>query len=189
MSKITHLCGLGNPGIEHAKQRHNIGFMFLDYLAEKYQASTTQQKKNCFLRHINVNDQTLELITPQRYMNLSGEALTHYLKFKKIAIEQCLIIYDDVDLPFGTLRLREKGSAGTHNGLRDIVKHYPTQAIARLRLGIRPHHPIHNLANFVLSPFTKEENADLEIIFKAAEAMVLDLRDKGFEKLKASVTI
>ena len=189
MTSITHICGLGNPGSEHAKQRHNIGFMFLDYLAQKYRASAVHQKKNCLLHSIDFHEKPLELIAPQGYMNLSGEVLMKYLNFKKIAISQCLVLYDDVDLPFGTLRLREKGSAGTHNGLRDIVMHCKSLEIPRLRIGIRPQHPISHLANFVLSPFSTAEAAQLPHVFKVAEDMLLELREKGFEKTQASVKI
>eukprot|EP01047_Picozoa_sp_COSAG01_P000038 COSAG01_NODE_1_length_100484_cov_170.446142_38_plen_202_part_00 len=179
---ITHLCGLGNPGEQYRSHRHNVGFMLLHYLESQYPASHQHQKHRSLLKKMQIDQQLLNIIYPQDYMNNSGQCLKKVLQADQITPQRCLVIYDDVDLPFGTVRLREKGSAGTHNGLRDIVDHLQSKDIPRLRIGIRPLHPVKNLADFVLSPFTKQEQLDLNTIFEHCHDVLKSMLKEGVPK-------
>ena len=175
---ITTLCGLGNPGEDYKNHRHNIGFMLIDHLCKTYQSSH-HKKHNCLIYNTEIENTPLHMVTPQNYMNNSGTCLKKWLSSTTYTPKQCLIIYDDVDIPFGEIRLREKGSAGTHNGLKDIVSQLNTTHIPRLRIGIKPNHPIHDLSAFVLSPFKKSELNDIPFIHDQCQKIIETLMIKN----------
>ena len=167
------IVGLGNPGPEYADTRHNVGFRAVEDIARRYNAAW-QDKTTAFNALVAVipreAEPNLVLAKPQTYMNRSGTAVRDLVDFLKLDPTQALIVYDDMDLPFGTLRLRERGSAGTHNGMRSVVNTLGTQDIPRLRMGISQSHP-GEATNHVLGEFTPEEQDEVEeLVQKAADA-------------------
>lgn len=143
------IVGLGNPGTEYKNTFHNVGFMALDELCRRNDVELTKNKCNSLVFEGNIFGKKVVLAKPLTYMNNSGIALN--LLKAKYKPEKILIIYDDVDLPLGTFRFREKGSSGTHNGMRSIIKELGTEDIQRLRVGIKPSEKIFDLADYVLS--------------------------------------
>lgn len=164
--------GLGNPGKKYEKTRHNIGFFVLDELSNKLNSSFDQKKFNGVLTQINIKGEKVILLKPQTFMNLSGESVSQVKKYFQIADEDVIVVYDDLDLPVGKLRLREKGSAGGHNGMKNIILHLHTQDIKRIRIGIGNNEMI-DQKDYVLGKFTKEEQKLLkESIDLASEALI-----------------
>ena len=160
------IVGLGNPGPEYARTRHNVGFQCLDLLAERLGARWFR-RADCL---VAVADQRLVLAKPQTFMNRSGPAVADLLERLAVPATQALVIYDDMDLPFATLRLRARGSAGTHNGMRSVVSALGTQDIARLRIGISQAGP-GSAIDHVLSAFTPDEQPVIdEAVERAADA-------------------
>ena len=157
--------GLGNPGDQYYYTRHNYGFLALDYLRDYFNAPNYEYNKYHQADFSTFKRDTLDvgLLKPQTYMNKSGEAL---IKFKhRVAPEQVVVIYDDVDLPFGNLRVRSKGSAGTHNGVKSIIQSLGTLNFPRIRCGIKPDHRVSNMSQFVLASFNNKERQGLEELF------------------------
>ena len=172
--------GLGNIGKEYEGTRHNSGFITLDELAKKYNITLDKKKKKCIYGEGVVNGQKVSLIKPTTYMNLSGEAIVEMINWYKITPGDILVIYDDVDLKLGTVRYREKGSSGTHNGMRNIIANLKTEEFARVRIGIenRGEVPI-PLMDYVLQKFNKEELNELrEQIIPQVEENILNFLTK-----------
>jgi PTH1 family peptidyl-tRNA hydrolase len=166
------IVGLGNPGPEYLDTRHNIGFRCVDELAHRCKApwydATSRVRSLVAVGHFT--DHTIVLAKPQTYMNRSGEAVDSLLARLHLTPEQCLVIYDDMDLPLTTIRMRERGSPGTHNGMRSVVATTGTTAIPRLRVGISQSLP-GNATNHVLSEFDpSERDAVQALIGRAADA-------------------
>ncbi len=166
------IVGLGNPGSEYLRTRHNLGFMVVDLLAERYGAQVKRTECRSLIGRTEFDGRMVELAKPQTYMNLSGEALVCLLKKDERSLGCTLVIVDDLALPFGSVRLREKGSAGGHNGLRSIISSTGTQEFARLRIGIQPEHPISNTRKFVLDNFSSGDSDALrEVLVRSADAV------------------
>ena len=156
-NSMNHLIvGLGNIGPEYAKTRHNIGFRVLDAMAAAADV-TFQDKRYGFVSELRVKNQTLFLLKPSTYMNLSGNAVRYWMNEKKIDLERLLVVVDDLALPFGTLRLKGKGSDAGHNGLKHIAEILGTQNYARLRFGIGNDFPRGHQIDYVLGNFTEED--------------------------------
>jgi len=166
------IVGLGNPGPEYAETRHNVGFRCVDLLAQRFGAAW-QDKTGSLDAYIAVaprDDVTLVLAKPMTYMNRSGKAVKDLLEFLKEDPARCLVVYDEMDLPFGALRLRERGSAGTHNGMRSVVSELQDDKIPRLRIGISQSSP-GEATSHVLGEFAPEEaDAVQAIVVRAADA-------------------
>lgn len=164
---MKFLIGLGNPGEKYQNTRHNAGFLFLDYLAAQLGGEGFKVEKKFKSEICKVGD--LLLVKPQTFMNLSGEALVALVNFYKCPLEDVLVIYDDVDLKLGDFRLRAKGSAGTHNGMKSIIACLGATEFPRLRIGIESrgeHAPAQqDLHSFVLENFREEELLELEKVF------------------------
>lgn len=162
------LVGLGNPGPKYATHRHNVGFMVLGVLGQRLDAGPLKDKFKGLFAKASVRGQDLVLLAPQTYMNLSGESVQLAQTFFKVDPTDVLIIHDELDLPFGTLRLKKGGGTAGHNGLRSIVQH-GGQDFARLRFGIgRPRGA--KVENYVLSSFSSDESIAMpELLEKAAE--------------------
>ena len=178
------LVGLGNPGVEYEWTRHNLGFMLIDKLAAE--AGATVKRKECrsLIGSATIENERVRLVKPQTFMNLSGEAVACLLAKEEIddAAKSLIVISDDLALPFGTIRLRERGSAGGHNGLKSIIGMLGTNEFVRLRIGIQPEHPLNDAKAFVLDKFPKAQRDEVEeILDKAAEAVHSVLRD-GIKK-------
>jgi peptidyl-tRNA hydrolase, PTH1 family len=151
------LVGLGNPEPKYDTTRHNVGFMAIDTCVSKWTVSPFKTKKNLIdYTHVTLGGTKLILAKPQTYMNLSGQAVQWLASFYKIPMSQIIVIYDDIALPFNTLRIRKQGSAGGHNGIKSIIQHLG-QDFPRIKMGIQPEHPVSDLSNFVLAPFNKKE--------------------------------
>ena len=150
------IVGLGNIGAEYADTRHNIGFKVLDALAEASNAVFTTVRYGD-MAEVRYKGRTLLLLKPSTYMNLSGKAVRYWLDAEKIGVENLLVVSDDIALPFGTLRLRPKGSAGGHNGLKNIAELLGTEEFARMRFGIGGDFPRGHQVEYVLGEWTDEE--------------------------------
>ena len=158
------IVGLGNPGKQYELTRHNVGFICLDTAKDKYNlVYKLETSFNALVATANINGEKCVFVKPQTYMNLSGEAIGKILKYYKIDVNDMLVIYDDMDLPMGALRLREKGSAGGHNGIKSIIAHVGTQEFKRIRVGISSHNNI-EAKDYVLGRFSKDEQAILGTI-------------------------
>ena len=169
---MNHLIvGLGNIGAEYANTRHNIGFDVVDQIAADAGA-TWEDRRYGFVTTVRVKNQTLILLKPSTYMNLSGNAVRYWMNEKKIPLENVLIVVDDLALPFGTLRMKASGSEAGHNGLRHITQILGTQAYARLRFGIGNDFPRGGQVDFVLGKFEGDDLVKIpEALKRAAEAV------------------
>lgn len=165
------IAGLGNPGREHKGNRHNIGFMVIDRLAEKYGIRLGRVQQKAITGEGRIKDRAVILVKPQTYMNLSGNSIGPLANYYKVPLANVLVIYDEIDLPFGTLRLRSKGGSGGHNGMKSIIQHLG-QDFPRLRLGIgRPSGRMPPSAH-VLQDFGKEDQPVLlELLDSAIDAI------------------
>lgn len=164
------IIGLGNPGNKYLTTRHNIGFLFLDWLAQtKFDTNNFQNSKKLHAEtlELELNGEKLLLAKPTTFMNLSGDSFSKIKNFYKLEDKDFIIVYDDIDIDFGTSRFKEKGSAGTHNGMRSILQHAEDQNVPRLRLGVNNSIRQHQeLSDFVLSNFSKDELKSLSKIFE-----------------------
>ena len=159
------IVGLGNPGKEYERTRHNAGFMVMEKIEKELNVSIDQKKFKALVCKTNVGGEQVLLMKPQTYMNLSGEAVQEAMKFFRIDIKDLIVIYDDMDLPVGKIRLREKGSAGGQNGMKNIIQHVHTQEFNRVRVGIGKDPKIPTV-DYVLGKIRKE---DLEAFDQALE--------------------
>lgn len=174
------IVGLGNPGSKYEHTRHNMGFLTVDLLAEKLGVKLNKVKFKAAYNIVNFAGCKCLVMKPQTYMNLSGEAVREAAQFYKVPADHILVIYDDISLPVGKLRVRPSGSAGGHNGIKNIIAHLGTQDFPRVKIGVgaKPH-PDYDLADWVLSTFSaQEEKALAPAIDKAADA-ALCIMEKG----------
>lgn len=178
---MNHLIvGLGNIGSEYARTRHNIGFRVLDALA-KASNLVFEDKRYGFVTTLKVKNQTLTLLKPSTYMNLSGNAVRYWMNEKKIPVENLLVVVDDLALPFGSLRMKPGGSEAGHNGLRHITSVLGTQQYARLRFGIGNDFPRGGQIDFVLGEFGEEELARMDERLEVAGEMVKTFALSGIQ--------
>ncbi|NLV91447.1 MAG: aminoacyl-tRNA hydrolase [Firmicutes bacterium] len=170
--------GLGNPGLKYAQTRHNFGFMVIEELVRRHGVTLTAGSFSALSGSVRINGEKVILLMPQTFMNNSGRAVGPAANYYRIAPEDILVIYDDLDLALGEVRLRAKGSAGGHNGMKSIIAALGTQEFARLRLGIdRPTHS-EEVINYVLSNFPKADQPLVEeVITTAADAAELWITD------------
>lgn len=173
------IVGLGNPGKEYAGTRHNCGFMVIDRLASKLNVDVDQNKFKGLYAKVKYHGEDIILLKPQTYMNLSGESVNAVMNFFKIDKEDLLVIYDDLDMPVGKLRLRKTGSAGGHNGIKNIILHTGSQNFNRIRVGIDRSKYI-KVVDYVLSRFTKDEQDAINQGIENASDAVIDYLDHGF---------
>ena len=165
------IVGLGNPGREYSETRHNIGWMVLDILAKRWEGSW-RLKDNAEVLEARRGGDVLLLVKPQTYMNLSGEAVAPLARFYKVPVEDIIVIYDDMDLVTGRLRLRMKGGSGGHRGIESLLCHLGQDAFNRVRLGIGRPPTGWAVPDYVLSRFRQEEQEDLQAVLeKAADAV------------------
>ncbi len=179
------IVGLGNPGLRYKKTRHNLGFMLVDLLARQIQTPVKREECRALIGRGLIEMNTAELVKPQTFMNLSGEAINCLLKKETRSAEKLVVIVDDLALPFGSIRLRGKGSSGGHNGLKSVENCLRTQEFIRLRIGIQPEHELTNTKNFVLENFSRTESAELENILQRSADAVYSIITDGIEKAMA----
>lgn len=172
------IVGLGNPTKEYDGTRHNVGFAVIDAIADKYNINVTERKGRAFCGKGIIEGQKVLLAKPQTYMNLSGESVRSLIDFYKIdEEEELLIIYDDISLDVGQIRIRKKGSAGGHNGIKNIIAHLGTNVFQRIKVGVGEKPKEYDLADYVLGHFTKAEKEAMEEGCKSViEAIELILR-------------
>ena len=176
------IVGLGNPGKQYEHTRHNIGFDVMDALAEKYNISISEKKHKALCGKGVINGVKVVLAKPQTYMNLSGESVAELVNYYKMdPEEEMIVIYDDISLAPGNLRIRKKGSAGGHNGIKNIIAHLGTQEFPRVRIGVGEKPARMDLADYVLGHFPKEEAETMTTAFKDGAAAVVDMMTEGVE--------
>ena len=173
--------GLGNPGNQYENTRHNVGFLTVDILAKKLNISVKKLKFKSLYGETRLNTEKLILIKPQTFMNNSGESVREWVNFYKVPPENLIVIQDDIDIPFATLRLRQKGSAGTHNGMKSIIYQIQKDNFPRVKIGVGQKNGQMDLADFVLSGFVKEEQKAIEEAILLAADAVLDIVKNGIE--------
>lgn len=164
---------LGNPGDKYENTRHNVGFMVADEVAERQKKPIQRLKFKALTNSLTISGEKVLVMKPVTYMNLSGEAVRQAVDFYKIPPDHVLVVSDDTALPLGRLRIRQKGSAGGHNGLKNIIQHLGTDQFPRLRVGVgeKPH-PDYDMADWVLSKFTGEDKKAIdEAVKRAADAI------------------
>ncbi len=149
------IVGLGNPGQQYAKTRHNVGFMAVDKLAQDLKAVVNKTKFKALIGEGYIGQEKVILIKPQTYMNLSGEAVGSLVRWYKLNPSDVVVVYDDMDLPLGKLRIRPKGGPGGHNGMKSIIAHLGTAEFPRIRIGIG--RAEHDSVNYVLGNFAEQE--------------------------------
>ena len=188
------IAGLGNPKKEYDNTRHNIGFAMIDALADKYQISVMDIKNKGMTGKGIINGQKVILVKPLTFMNLSGECIRALTDYYKIEPEtELIVISDDISLPPGQIRVRKKGSAGGHNGLKNIIQHLGTEGFQRIRLGVGEKPKGYDLADYVLGHFSKEEEAFIKEgigkAIEAAEMMLAGETDRAMNEFNRKVTM
>ena len=172
------IAGLGNPTREYDKTRHNVGFSVIDVLADKYNIDVSDRKHKALCGRGVIEGEKVLLLKPQTFMNLSGESIREAVDYYKIDPEDIIVIYDDISLEPGQLRIRLKGSAGGHNGIKNIIAHLGTQEFPRIKVGVGAKPPRMDLADYVLGRFPREERGLMEDAFKeAAEAVEVMIQE------------
>jgi len=174
------IVGLGNPGSEYEWSRHNLGFMLIDKLASDAGVTVGRRECSALVGRAEIEQASVKLVKPQTYMNLSGQTVSCLLAKHpaKVQGSQLIVVSDDLALPLGKIRIRERGSAGGHNGLKSIIGAIGTSEFVRLRIGIQPEHPVADSKKFVLDSFSRSDRAVVnEVIDKSAEAIRAIIRD------------
>lgn len=184
------IVGLGNPGKKYENTRHNAGFMAVDAIASKYGISVKEKKHKALCGTGVIEGQKVLLVKPETYMNLSGESVAEVLNFYKLdPEEEMLVIYDDISLAPGNIRIRKKGSAGGHNGIKSLIAHAGTQNFMRIKVGVGEKPSGWDLADYVLGHFSEEDNAKLNTVMpdviQAAVLMMQGDVDKAMNDYNA----
>lgn len=188
------IAGLGNPGTKYAMTRHNIGFMACDYWLKSLGGADWRDEHKALTKKFKIEGQEVLLVKPQTFMNLSGESIVALMNFYKIDRANLLVLHDEVDFPFGTIKMQFNRSAGGQNGVKSITQLLGTQEYARLRLGVgRPPHPEFALADYVLGNFSKEEQSNLDKVLETAsdaiESFILEGLNKASTKYNGPVKL
>jgi len=166
------VAGLGNPGEEYELTPHNLGFLAVDRLAERHGIRVTRKDSRALTGVGEIQGHEVMLAKPQTFMNLSGTSVGPLMEKHSIGAEKLVVVYDELDLPWGSLRIKPKGSAAGHKGMKSVIGSMGTSDLVRVRLGIHPGHPIRNGADFVLAPIGKAQRQELdELVGLAADAV------------------
>lgn len=175
------IVGLGNPGAKYAHTRHNVGFDVLEKLSKKLNVSIAREKDEALIGECFVGGKKVILALPQTYMNLSGEAVMRLVNYYRIDPEDLLVVYDDIDLAPGFIRIRKNGSAGTHNGMRSIIGLLGFENFPRLRVGVGQKREGYELADWVLGHYIGEEQEAADRAFELAADAIIDYIENGIE--------
>lgn len=178
------IVGLGNPGSQYENTRHNIGFKVVDNIAKEYNIEFNRQKFKGVCGEGFINGEKVILLKPTTYMNLSGESIREVVDFYKLSNDNVLVIYDDISLDVGRLRIREKGSAGGHNGIKSIIAHLGTDIFPRIKVGVGQ--PNVDLVNYVLGKFSKEE---MEVLNESIDASTKAVKDIISDDVKIAMNV
>ncbi len=172
------IVGLGNPTEKYVGTRHNVGFAVIEELADRFNISLDEKKHKAIFGKGIIEGEKVILVKPQTYMNLSGESVRSLVDYYKVEVEDIIVIYDDISLDVGQLRIREKGSAGGHNGMKNIISHLGSEAFVRIRVGIGEKPKGYDLADYVLSRFSKkEQELIVDGYYMAANAIKLIIQE------------
>ncbi len=175
------IVGLGNPGKKYQKTRHNVGFMVLDYVSN-FSEKKYQKKFDGLLLEEFVNNEKVVFFKPQLYMNLSGAPIKQVINYFKIAIEDVLIIYDDMDLELGKMKLKHGGNSGGHNGIKNIEEHLDQKEFKKLKIGLGRSQNLFD-KDYVLGNFSKDEKKEITLSIEKASKIILDFISMDFDKL------
>lgn len=173
------LVGLGNPGREYENTRHNVGFRVLDKLADEYNISVTESKHKGLIGKGVINGQKVILVKPQTFMNLSGDCVREVMDYYKETPDHVIVAFDDISLDVGKLRVRPKGSAGGHNGIKSMISQLGTQDFPRVKFGVGDKPAGADLANHVLGHFSKEDNETVEKQLSTAVKAMVCIMEEG----------
>lgn len=176
------VAGLGNPGEEYALSPHNLGFLTVDRLAERHGIRVNRRDSRALVGVGEIDGQPVMLAKPQTFMNLSGTSLAPLMEKHSIPSDRLVVIYDELDLPWLSMRIKPKGSAAGHNGMKSVIGSLKTLEIARVRLGIHPGRPIASGADFVLAPIKRSQRQELEEFVDLAADAVRSIIAEGVEK-------
>ena len=176
------IAGLGNPTKEYDKTRHNVGFAVIDRLADRYGIDVSERKHKALCGRGAIEGQKVLLLKPQTFMNLSGESIRAAMDYYKVTPEELIVVYDDISLEPGQLRIRLKGSAGGHNGIKNIIAHLGTQEFPRVKVGIGAKPLRMDLADYVLSRFGSGEQKPMDEAFQEAAQAVAAMLTDGPER-------
>ena len=176
------VAGLGNPGEEYALSPHNLGFLTVDRLAERYGIRVTRKDSRALVGLGEIDGRQVMLAKPQTYMNLSGTSLAPLMEKHQVEVGSLVVVYDELDLPWGTLKIKPKGSAAGHNGMQSVIQSLKTSEIVRVRLGIHPGRQISSGAEFVLAPFKRSQMKELDEFVGFAADAVCSITAEGVEK-------
>lgn len=179
---MYYIVGLGNPGMQYENTRHNAGFIAIDYLARKYSIDVRKIKFKSLIGQGVISGHKVMLVKPQTYMNNSGEAIREIYKYFDFDHDKLIVIYDDIDIDFGSIRIRKKGSAGTHNGMKSIIYNLEFDDFPRIKVAVGKKPSYMDLANFVLSGFSKQEVKIIEEEVKLASDAIEMILEEGIEK-------
>lgn len=175
------IVGLGNPESEYANTRHNMGFCAINKLANQFQIEMTKTKFNSLYGTGTIVGEKVVLLKPQTYMNLSGEAVRAFWDYYKLELEDLVVIYDDIEIEKGSIRIRKKGSSGSHNGMKSIISHLQSENFTRIRVGIgKPEHT-NDMINYVIGKIDNEEAKNLEPGIELAKEAVIELIKSGVD--------
>ena len=177
--------GLGNPGPEYEQAYHNLGFLALDRLAARNHIRISRFECRAKVGQGLIGSETVLLAQPQTFMNLSGQAVKGLAEKYQLGAARIVVVYDELDLPWASLRIRPRGSAAGHNGMKDILRCLGTEEIARVRMGIHPGHPVGDAAKFVLAPMKGEQRKQLDELLDQASQAVESIIAWGVEKAMA----
>ncbi len=180
------IVGLGNPGAEYAKTKHNVGWMLIDALAEKLGATDWRSREKGMVAETRIGSEKVLLVKPLTYMNNSGECVGPLMRWYKLEPEDIIVAHDDMDIPAGTIRIRKKGSAGGHNGIKSLIAHIGSENFDRVRIGVGRPLPGWTVINHVLAPFSSEDAPKIaeaiEYLLPAVECLVKEGTDMAMNK-------
>jgi PTH1 family peptidyl-tRNA hydrolase len=176
------VAGLGNPGEEYALSPHNMGFLAVDRLAERYGIRVTRRDSKALIGPGEIEGQPVMLAKPQTYMNLSGTSLQPLMEKHAIGLDRLVVVHDELDLDWGALRIKTKGSAAGHNGMKSVIGSLGTSEIVRVRLGVHPGHPLNGGTEYLLAPIKRSQREELEEFIGYAADAVRSIIAEGVEK-------
>ena len=175
------IVGLGNPEEEYSKTRHNMGFNVINKIANKYGIEVNKKKFDGLCGNGIIEGKKVILLKPQTYMNLSGIAIIQVVNFYKIPLENVIVIYDDVDVEPGLIRIRKKGSSGSHNGMKSVIAELNSEEFARIRVGIGKPEYAHDMINYVIGAVPEEEQKELEAGVEKAKEATIEILKNGID--------
>jgi PTH1 family peptidyl-tRNA hydrolase len=176
------VAGLGNPGEEYAHTPHNLGFMVVDRLAEMHAIRVTRRDSKALIGFGDISGREAMLVKPQTFMNLSGTSLRPLMEKHLIVEEDLILVYDELALPWCSLRIKPRGSSAGHNGVASVIQSLSTQEFTRVRLGVHPGHPLASGVDYLLSPFKRSQSKELEQLVADGADAVVSIIAEGVEK-------